>query len=134
MFLAAEGETQVEAGGCGCGFGGTSVVADGVWVLSCAVAAFLFDDPDDLCARAGGWLACLLSGCLCFGPLCAQYGRTPAYRAAAEGHTEALQVLIEARADVNKADKVSIGRGSDSGVLALLGLVALEVDGASGRA
>ena len=87
-----------------------------------------------MCARAGGWLACLLSGCLCFGPLCAQYGETPAHRAAQYGHTEALQVLIEARADVNKATDVSIGREADSGVFALLGLVALEVDGAGGSA
>ena len=48
-------------------------------------------------------------------PMCAQEGDTPALFAAKTGHTEALQVLIEARADVNKADNVSISRGADGG-------------------
>ena len=54
-------------------------------------------------------------GMLVVGPMCAQDGHTPALVAAREGHTEALQVLIEARADVNKASNVSILRGFDGG-------------------
>ena len=61
--------------------------------------------------------------------MCAQDGETPAHQAAEYGHTKALQVLIEARADVNKANDVSILRGADGGCWAW---AVLMVDGADG--
>ena len=63
-------------------------------------------------------------------PMCAQDGDTPAHRAAGRGQTGSLQVLIEARADVNKTNKVSILHGADGGCWAWPVLV---VDGVDGR-
>ena len=63
------------------------------------------------------------------GPTCAQDGSTPAHQAAIFGHTEALQVLIEGRADVNKTNKVSILCGDDRGCWAWPVFVADGADG-----
>ena len=97
--------------------------ADSARAMSSALAACLSADLDVLCARAGGRFSSLSSGDDCEPAMRAQIGQTPALWAAANGHPEALQVLIEARADVNTTGKVSISRGADGDCM----------DGLSGR-
>ena len=82
------------------------VLAQRLWLGMILPAVALFPPPRHPCPPP---------------PLAAQDGDTPAHAAARNGHKAALQALIEAGADVDKATNVS-GRGVAWGLVMCVGV------------